>query len=66
MSDDPKYSGVGPHGTMPSLYGGKSRDEMMAEFKAGLKDTRRVVDFDPPPKDTKPKDYPWMKPGWKG
>jgi hypothetical protein len=51
---------------MPSLYGGKSRDEMMAEFKAGLKDTRRVVDFDPPPKDTKPKDYPWMKPGWKG
>ncbi len=69
MSDDPKYSGVGAHGTMPSIYGGKSRDQLMAEFKAEMAAKRniRVVDYTGPvPKHkVKPENYPWKRPGWK-
>lgn len=50
--------------------GDKSRDEMMAEFRAEMRANRqkRVVKnytASPAKKDTKPEDYPWMKPDWK-
>lgn len=55
MTDSPKYTGVGAHGTMPPLNTGKSRDEMIAEFKAKRKEPRDEVRYllgeNPKPKE---------------
>lgn len=68
MTDEGKkgWDGRGAHSTEPA-WTGKSRDQMMADFKAEMKakKRRRIVDFTPEPKDTKPEDYPWMKAGWR-